>query len=118
MATQTPKTKTVEMSSSQAQPEIIVNTTTRRLEQLVGIAIVIDSSIATPPTGSPEPQDGDAYIVASSPTGDWTGHHNDIAYLQGVLWKFITPLPGFLAYDQAASGYLKFVAGSWSSASI
>lgn len=118
MAVLTPKVKIIEMSASQSQPELIVNRAILALEQVVGIVSVLDTTIATPPVGSPGPVDGDAYIVAASPTDDWTGHHNDIAYLEGGAWFFITPLPGWLAYDQNAAAYKKFVSGSWASASI
>jgi hypothetical protein len=39
------------------------------------------------------PADGDIYIVGSSPSGNWTGHANEIArQIAGAGWYFETPL--------------------------
>lgn len=50
--------------------------------------VVKDKDLATPP-GSPAV--GDAYIVASSPTGAWTGHAKHIASYTARGWRFIVP---------------------------
>lgn len=49
---------------------------------------VLDRDLATPP-GSPS--EGDAYIVADSATGAWTGHENEIAFYFGSVWNFLQP---------------------------
>jgi Protein of unknown function (DUF2793) len=123
MPTTTPKLGITEMSSSQSQPEVTVNSAIRALETYAQLS-VLDSTLTEPPTGSPAPVDGDVYIVAASPTGDWAGHHNDIAYLVGGTWKFLTPQEGWIAYDQnnfgspPSPGYLKFISAAWTAASI
>lgn len=71
---------------------------------------VISAAIATPP-GSPTL--GDRYIVASSPTGAWSGHATHVARWNGSAWLFQTPTAGRLAYNEATSGHLKFDGSAW-----
>lgn len=54
-----------------------------------GVRGIINNTLTAPPT-SPAP--GDAYIVAASPTGAWTGQANTIATWSGFAWKFYTPI--------------------------
>ena len=56
---------------------------------------VIDKDLTSPPTN---PSKGDRYIVASSATGDWSGHDGDIAYYDGASWKFIEKKEGMLVF--------------------
>jgi len=79
---------------SQAQKHITHNEALRLLDTLVHLA-VIDRDLSTPP-GSPA--EGDRYIVATSPTADWTGHADEIAaYLDGI-WTFCTARAGWRAW--------------------
>ena len=57
-------------------------------------------SIATPP-GSPN--EGDLYVVASSPTGAWTGEAGNFAYFINAAWIILTPYKGVTIYDFATS---------------
>jgi hypothetical protein len=65
------------------------------LQLSTAILPVQTRSLATPP-GSPTA--GQAWIVASSPTGAWAGKTNDIARWTGSAWQFITPGSGFSAF--------------------
>jgi hypothetical protein len=62
-------------------------------------AMVKDKDLATPP-GSPA--NGDAYIVATSPTGAWAGQAGKIAVwttdLAVSAWEFYAPHDGFLLW--------------------
>lgn len=51
-----------------------------------------DKDLTSPP-GSPT--EGDRYIVATSPTGSWTGQAGKIAVRLGAGWTFITPKEGW-----------------------
>ena len=51
---------------------------------------VIDKDLSAPPG---TPNSGDLYIVASSPTGAWTGQTKKIA-LFNQIWRFISPNEG------------------------
>lgn len=91
----TPILGLAELAASQAIPEVTVNENSLRLEQGAQQFAVLDKDLATPP-GSPA--DGDAYIVAASPTGAWTGKAKNIAYYQdGTGWLFIAPREGMRA---------------------
>jgi len=77
------------VEQSQAQKEVTVNIALARIDALLNCGAK-SKALATPP-GSPA--DGDVYIVASSPTGDWTGQAGNIAYFDAI-WRFITPREG------------------------
>ncbi|HSH41354.1 MAG TPA: DUF2793 domain-containing protein, partial [Arenicellales bacterium] len=77
------------LSNQQAQPEITHNEAIALLQALANG--VISRAVNTPPDGSPGPQEGDAYIVGDTPTGDWAGRENCIAVYFGTAWLF---LPG------------------------
>lgn len=72
--------------------------------------VVIDRDLATPP-GSPSA--GDAYIVAASPTGAWTGHAGKLARWSGSAWEFYTPKAGWRAFVQDEAVSLTYVGGAW-----
>ena len=55
---------------------------------------VEDRDLATPP-GTPD--DNTVYIVASSPTGAWSGHATQLAAWQSSAWHFYPPREGWLA---------------------
>lgn len=73
---------------------------------------VISTALSTPP-GSPA--DGDAYIVAASPTGDWVGHAAKIARWSTVVtaWEFFAPKSGWTVHNAADSTEYKFDGTSW-----
>lgn len=73
----------------QAQPEITHNEAIVLLQALLNG--VIDRGINDPPDGSPTPQEGDAYIVGTAPTGAWAGRSNCLTVYHGTSWLF---LPG------------------------
>jgi len=58
---------------------------------------VKDKDLSSPPTS---PSAGDRYIVASSATGDWSGHENDIAQWNSNnnSWDFTEPLEGMFVF--------------------
>lgn len=68
---------------------------------------------ASPPAS---PAKGDRYIVASSPTGAWTGYATYIATYDGNAWIFDQPSEGWRAYDISADGDKLFNGTSWQAA--
>lgn len=44
------------------------------------------------------PATGDRYLVDDNPTGDWSGHPNEIAEWDGSAWEFFTPNEGWATY--------------------
>lgn len=80
----------------------------RRMEVLIA-GRVQDRQLTSPP-GSPA--EGDAYIVGGSATGDWAGKDNDVAYLAGGVWKFITPVVGMRMWCEG-NGTLEAAELTW-----
>lgn len=109
------------IASQQVQPEVTHN------EAVVLLTVVqkgvINATTATPP-GSPT--EGDAYIVATSPTGAWVGKAKCIAVYYNGGWKFwpgndsngtqITPSTrheGMRVWDQNLNALQVFDGSSW-----
>lgn len=106
-----PKSGAAEWAAAQATPWLTVNATFRALDQGAMYYVVKDKDLATPP-GSPA--DGDAYIVAASPTGAWTGHAKDIAYYSSG-WLFRTPIEGVAAWVQDEHLLYYYDGSAWAS---
>lgn len=84
-------------------------------------ASVINSTSTTPPTN---PDDGDAYLLIGTPTGQWAGAQNSIAVWSTELtipgsnlifagWEFHAPQDGWLVWDDAQQQYWTYANGSW-----
>lgn len=73
---------------------------------------VLSATLATPPA---TPADGDAYIVAASPTGAWTGYTNAIARWSAVLgaWEFLAPKNGWTVFNRADNYSYRYANNSW-----
>jgi hypothetical protein len=72
------------VAAQQAQPEVTHNEAIAVMQALM--KGVVNMTTATPP-GSPT--DGDAYVIAASPTGAWAGRAGAIAVYVGNAWRFI-----------------------------
>ena len=92
--TNTPNLSLPYIDVNAAQREVVHNEAIRALDALVQLS-VLDRSLATPP-GSPA--DGQRWIVAASPTGDWSGHANHVAAWQDSAWRFFVPRTGWLVF--------------------
>ena len=95
-----------------AAPETI-NEQTRYNEQGASFYVVKDKDLATPP-GSPA--DGDCYVVASSPTGAWTGQTGKLAFYLSTAWAFRTPIEGYYAYLQDENTLYSYDGAAWGTA--
>lgn len=74
------------------------------------IAAVKSRTVATPP-GSPST--GDRYIIASSPTGAWSGSANSIASWDGTQWLIATPVVGSRVVNIADGALYQWDGTSW-----
>lgn len=106
----TPRLGAPELVQSQAVPETTVNEIARYLEAFATRAIVKDRDLATPP-GSPS--DGDAYLVAASPTDAWAGQAGKIALRISTAWVFITAKEGFEIEVEDEDAAFTYRGGSW-----
>ena len=110
-----PKLLIPELSVSQSQKEVTVNSGVIRTVDVLVQATIIDKDLATPP-GSPA--DGDTYIVATSPTGAWIDHPTHIAYYQSSAWAFHIPTEGWLVYVQDENAFYYFTGTAWAIQSL
>lgn len=110
MAT-TAKIGITEMVQGQSGGEALFNAAVHSLEAM--LLLTIEDRDLTAPPGSPN--DGEAWIVGTSATGDWATHDDEIAiYYAG--WTFVTVTEGmrfwvsdedvFLLYD--GSSFLEY----------
>lgn len=108
MANTTNRVKLPYILQSQSQKEVTHNQALDLLDVLLQAAMV-DVSINTPP-GSPAA--GDCYIVGSSPTGDWAGQANAVAYYT-TGWNFLTPFVGLTVYVVSAGALYSWDGSAW-----
>lgn len=97
------------LSAGQAQKEVFVNEALQTLD-IVAAATVEEPPRATPPD---TPQVGDTYIVASSPSGDWTGKAQYLAAFTTGGWRFVAPKDGLFALEKVSGSYLTYREGAW-----
>lgn len=95
--------------ASQAQKHVTHNEALRLLDILVQLT-VLDRDRTTPP---PLPAEGDRYIIAANPAGDWAGQGGKIAAFWGGVWVFITPKNGWLARLVDENRTLVYRDGGW-----
>lgn len=99
------------LTSGQATPETAVNEIGAYLESGSGHFIFKDRDLATPP-GSPA--NGDCYLVATSPTGAWTGRAGYIAYYLNTAWVFVTVIEGYTAWINDENVFIGYDGAAWS----
>jgi hypothetical protein len=107
MAT-TPHLQLTLVEQAQAQKEVTVNQALHRIDALLN-AGVLDKDLSTPPS---MPAEGDVYIVAASPTGDWATHALEIAYFNQV-WRFIAPREGLSLWVCDEDAQYVFDGSAW-----
>lgn len=100
------------IAPQQAQKFITHNEALRDLDTLVQLS-VLDRDLATPP-GSPSA--GDRYLVATSPTGAWSGQAGRIAAWQDGGWLFYDPRAGWRAWVADEAALLVFDGTGWAPA--
>lgn len=93
----------------QADAVVQHNDALRALEVLIARK-ALDRDTSTPP-GSPN--DGDAYIVGPSATGDWAGHEDEIAYDNAGTWQFISPVEGMRLYMDDEAATVEYTGAAW-----
>ena len=84
-------------------------------EALVRIDAVLHAAVeGAPETVPPENRaEGQCWIVASSPEGEWTGYGGNIAAWTGSGWRFVSPVPGMLVWNKPAGHWMYFDGADW-----
>jgi len=93
-AEHTPVCRLPYLLPSQAQKHVTHNEALAMLDVLVQMS-VMDRDLTAPPG---TPADGDRYIVASSPTGDWVGQAGKVAFFRDGEWEFMSASSGWTAW--------------------
>ena len=101
------------LAASQAQKHVTHNEALTLLDALVQAAVK-SRGLATPPAS---PADGDRYLVAVSPTGDWTGQAGKLALQMDGAWRFLAPQEGWTLWVDDEDALLSFDGASWGGAS-
>lgn len=97
------------IAASQAQKHVTHNDAVALLDGLLQLS-VISRSLATPPASF---ADGNRFLVAASPSGDWVGQAGMIALRNAGQWQFLTPRKGFVLWVEAESLLLVFDGVNW-----
>ena len=93
----------------QSQKEWLHNEALQRLD-IIAAAAVEEQPRAAPPA---LPVVGACYLVATNPTGAWTGYANHLAGWTSGGWRFVAPVEGLAAFVRSTSVWAVFRAGSW-----
>lgn len=105
----TAKLSVPRLLADQSQKHVTHNEAIDRYDQLVQ-QTVINRTTTTPPSS---PSEGDAYIIAATATGDWSGRETEIvAWINGA-WVFFTPREGWFVYDESTDEHVKYDGSSW-----
>jgi lysophospholipase L1-like esterase len=97
------------LESQQAQKHVTHNEALLGIDALTHLAVIARSLSAPPAT----PSEGDRYLIAPAPTGDWTGHAGHIAYRAGGVWRFAVPRSGWRVWVAAESLFIVFNGMAW-----
>ena len=98
------------LASAQAQKHVTHNEALSLIDGLLHLS-VISRILATPPAVI---VDGDRYLVAASPTGDWLGQAGTVALRMEGAWRFLTPRKGWRLWVEAENILLIFDGSNWS----
>ncbi len=97
------------LDAAQAQKHVTMNEALARLD-VVAAARVETMALASPPVAAVE---GDAHIVTSGATGDWTGQDANVAVFLNGGWDFITPWAGWRLWVASDSGFAIHDGAGW-----
>lgn len=95
--------------AAQSQKHVTHNEAIRALDAVVQLS-VLDRDLAAPPVS---PAEGDRYIVAASPSGDWYGQAGNVAAFQDGAWAFLTPNEGWIAWIADEDAAVVWSNSSW-----
>ncbi|MBS0481886.1 MAG: DUF2793 domain-containing protein [Proteobacteria bacterium] len=93
--------------AGQAQKEIHVNEALARIDAMLCLAV--EGEAARPPAS---PSDGQAWLIASSPSAEWAGRPGQIAARQSGNWLFFRPQTGMQLLNRA-NGQMQRFDGAW-----
>jgi hypothetical protein len=93
--------------AGQAQKEFYVNEAHALVDALLHAAC--EGEAAAPPSS---PSEGEAWLVGSGASGDWSGEDGKLAAYQSGTWLFVQPNDGMRLFDRA-TGQVLLYRGGW-----
>lgn len=93
---------------NQSQKEVTVNEALNRLDAFVSLTV---EDILTSLPGSPE--EGAAFLIAKSATGDWEGKDDQVAHYLNGGYEYCLPFEGLRAYVSSTGKEYRYVGSSW-----
>lgn len=93
--------------AGQSQKELYVNEALYLTDALLHAAI--EAVLSSPPGA---PLNGQAWLVGSSPSGDWVGQSGKLACRQAGNWLFVTPRDGLRVLDRS-TGQVRCYNAGW-----
>ncbi len=109
MSETTPALNLPLIAEDQAQKHVTHNEALEALDALVQATVASRATAAPPAT----PNEGDAWIVATSASGDWAGHDGEIASFRGGGWLFHAPRKGWLVHVADEDVFAFFDGAQW-----
>ncbi len=99
MSQNSPRLNLPFLQPSQAQKHVTHNEALRELDLVVQLTVAtVDAT--TPP---PAPEQGEIHALGATPGGDWSGHGGELAAWLDNAWRFVSPQPGWRAWDLASA---------------
>ena len=89
--------------AGQAQKEFYVNEAHARVDALLHPAA--EGETNAPPAA---PAAGECWLVGNAPTGNWSGHAEELACFTAGTWIFLKPLDGMQVFDRSAGQFLLY----------
>jgi hypothetical protein len=109
MTETTPRLALPLLSAGQAQKEVTHNEALL-LADMAMQPVIQSAALAAPPTS---PALGQCWIIAASPTGDWSGRAGQIAGWTPGGWRFLSPFAGLEVWSLASNRPLRYDGSGW-----
>ncbi len=97
------------LAGAQAQKHLTVNESLSLLDGLIHLSVISRATATLPAT----PLDGDRYLIAASPTAEWTGHAGQLALRMEGAWRFLAPREGWRMWVADENAFLVFDGATW-----
>lgn len=97
------------MAAAQSQKHVTHNDALLSLDALVQ-GVVAETDRLAPPAS---PQEGDAYLIGSAPTGAYAGQAGMLAAFVSGSWRFFQPQTGWVVFVKSRNALMVLSGGSW-----
>lgn len=104
------------IEAAQAQKHVTHNESLRILDAVVQLSVL--SNIYTAPPDSPNPANGDRYLVASGAGGEWSGFDDSVVAYQDGAWVEYVPQTGWVTWVEDSEQLLVFDGNAWTGPSF